>query len=57
MLFQAFRQHELHEPLVEPGSADLTADVDFSYLKELAGDKGNCCQSAEEFPTPGNCEI
>jgi NADH dehydrogenase [ubiquinone] 1 alpha subcomplex assembly factor 7 len=37
---QAFRQHKLHEPLVEPGSADLTADVDFSYLKEMAGDKG-----------------
>ncbi|KAF6205669.1 hypothetical protein GE061_019842 [Apolygus lucorum] len=32
--FRAFRKHQLHDPLVEPGSADLTADVDFSFLKE-----------------------
>nr|KAG5710697.1 hypothetical protein BaRGS_035099 [Batillaria attramentaria] len=34
--FRAFRQHELHDPLVDPGSADITADVDFSYLKQCA---------------------
>lgn len=32
--WQAFKQHELHDPLVEPGAADLTADVDFAYLKQ-----------------------
>ncbi|KAK7104723.1 protein arginine methyltransferase NDUFAF7, mitochondrial-like [Littorina saxatilis] len=32
--FRAFKQHELHDPLVEPGAADLTADVDFAYLKQ-----------------------
>ncbi|XP_053695482.1 protein arginine methyltransferase NDUFAF7 homolog, mitochondrial [Sabethes cyaneus] len=31
--FRAFRHHKLHDPLVEPGCADLTADVDFSLLK------------------------
>jgi hypothetical protein len=30
---QAFKQHALHDPLKEPGSADLTADVDFAYLQ------------------------
>ncbi|XP_005105434.1 protein arginine methyltransferase NDUFAF7, mitochondrial [Aplysia californica] len=34
--FRAFKRHKLHEdPLSEPGSADLTADVDFSYLKSF----------------------
>lgn len=36
MIIQGFRKHELHDPLLEPGSADLTADVDFSYLKGCA---------------------
>ncbi|XP_045583693.2 LOW QUALITY PROTEIN: protein arginine methyltransferase NDUFAF7, mitochondrial [Procambarus clarkii] len=31
--FRAFKNHELHDPLCEPGTADLTADVDFAYLK------------------------
>ena len=31
--FRAFKRHELHDPLNEPGCADLTADVDFGYLK------------------------
>lgn len=34
--FRAFKQHKLHDPLVEPGSADLTADVDFSALKTVS---------------------
>ncbi|XP_025104336.1 protein arginine methyltransferase NDUFAF7, mitochondrial-like isoform X2 [Pomacea canaliculata] len=34
--FRGFQKHELHDPLLEPGSADLTADVDFSYLKGCA---------------------
>ncbi|KAK9876315.1 hypothetical protein WA026_012614 [Henosepilachna vigintioctopunctata] len=39
--FRAFKKHKLHDPLVEPGKADLTADVDFLQLKEsaLEGDK------------------
>ena len=40
--FQAFKQHKLHDPLEEPGSADLTADVDFSYLQQVAGNQGKC---------------
>lgn len=31
--FRAFKQHKLHDPLVKPGSADLTADVDFNLLR------------------------
>ncbi|KAK2587297.1 hypothetical protein KPH14_003019 [Odynerus spinipes] len=34
--FRAFRQHKLHDPLVDPGSADLTADVDFSIIQKIA---------------------
>lgn len=33
---QAFRKHGLHDPLVDPGSADLTADVDFKNIKLIA---------------------
>lgn len=33
---QAFRKHGLHDPLIEPGSADLTADVDFKNIKLIA---------------------
>ncbi|CAM1292548.1 NDUFAF7 (predicted) [Pycnogonum litorale] len=36
--FRAFRNHELHDPLSEPGTADLTADVDFSYLGKMASE-------------------
>ncbi|XP_075226821.1 protein arginine methyltransferase NDUFAF7, mitochondrial [Lycorma delicatula] len=32
--FRAYKGHRQHNPLVEPGSADLTADVDFNYLKQ-----------------------
>lgn len=39
-LKQAFQGHKLHNVLKDPGSADVTADVDFSYLKEVAGDQG-----------------
>ncbi|KAF5284167.1 hypothetical protein FQR65_LT00167 [Abscondita terminalis] len=34
--FRAFKNHQLHDPLVEPGSADLTADVDFAAIKKAA---------------------
>jgi len=33
--FRGFKQHQLHDPLLDPGCADLTADVDFSYLSSL----------------------
>lgn len=31
--FRSFKNHELHSPLKDPGTADLTADVDFAQLK------------------------
>lgn len=34
--FRAFRRHKQWDPLVEPGTADLTADVDFAWLKRVA---------------------
>ncbi|HSR73169.1 MAG TPA: SAM-dependent methyltransferase, partial [Kiloniellales bacterium] len=37
---QALRGHERHDPLAEPGSADLTAHVDFSTLARAAGEAG-----------------
>lgn len=33
---QAFKSHELHDPLINPGTADLTADVDFSVIRQAA---------------------
>ncbi|RUS89136.1 hypothetical protein EGW08_003079 [Elysia chlorotica] len=37
--FRAFKQHKLHDPLEDPGTADLTADVDFSYLRRYTSDE------------------
>ena len=34
-IFKAFKNHKLHDPLSDPGKADLTADVDFSNLKKI----------------------
>lgn len=34
--FRAFKRHKQHDPLLQPGSADLTADVDFSTFKQVA---------------------
>lgn len=36
---QAFKKHQLHDPLSDPGTADLTADVDFSFLREIMQQK------------------
>lgn len=33
---QAFKSHKQQDPLLAPGSADLTADVDFRNLKKVA---------------------
>ncbi|ODN02901.1 NADH dehydrogenase [ubiquinone] complex I, assembly factor 7 [Orchesella cincta] len=41
--FRAFRKHQLHDPLKDPGSADITADVDFSIIKEIFSDKALIC--------------
>ncbi|XP_040206626.1 protein arginine methyltransferase NDUFAF7, mitochondrial isoform X2 [Rana temporaria] len=35
--FRGFRSHQLHNVLLNPGTADLTADVDFNFLKTMAG--------------------
>ncbi|XP_077298135.1 protein arginine methyltransferase NDUFAF7 homolog, mitochondrial [Arctopsyche grandis] len=34
--FRAFKEHKQVDPLMNAGSADLTADVDFSLLKKVA---------------------
>ena len=31
--FRAFKNHQIHDVLKDPGSADLTADVDFAYMR------------------------
>ena len=33
--FRAFRRHQVVDPLADPGLADLTADVDFSLLRNM----------------------
>uniref|UniRef100_A0A182PTC9 Protein arginine methyltransferase NDUFAF7 n=1 Tax=Anopheles epiroticus TaxID=199890 RepID=A0A182PTC9_9DIPT len=32
---RSFKNHKLHDPLHEPGCADLTVDVDFGFLKHF----------------------
>lgn len=34
--FRSFREHKQHDPLLNPGTADLTADVDFSMIRKVA---------------------
>lgn len=38
--FQAVKKHQFHDVLAEPGSADLTAHVDFSTLAQVAVNAG-----------------
>lgn len=38
-MFKGFCGHKLHDVLIAPGTADLTADVDFSYLRRMAQEK------------------
>ncbi|XP_077366506.1 protein arginine methyltransferase NDUFAF7, mitochondrial isoform X2 [Festucalex cinctus] len=40
--FRGFKGHSLHDTLASPGCADLTADVDFSYVRRVAG-RGVAC--------------
>ncbi|XP_019727009.1 protein arginine methyltransferase NDUFAF7, mitochondrial [Hippocampus comes] len=35
--FRGFKGHHLHDVLASPGCADLTADVDFGYVRRMAG--------------------
>ncbi|XP_036728368.1 protein arginine methyltransferase NDUFAF7, mitochondrial isoform X2 [Balaenoptera musculus] len=37
--FRGFCGHRLHDVLIAPGTADLTADVDFSYLRRTSQGK------------------
>lgn len=37
--FRGFRGHQLHDVLTAPGTADLTADVDFRYLRQMTRGK------------------
>ncbi|XP_035206215.1 protein arginine methyltransferase NDUFAF7 homolog, mitochondrial-like isoform X2 [Stegodyphus dumicola] len=37
--FRSFKNHKLHDPLEDPGEADLTVDVDFSYISKVAENK------------------
>jgi NADH dehydrogenase [ubiquinone] 1 alpha subcomplex assembly factor 7 len=46
--FRAFYKHKLHDPLVEPGKADLTSDVDFSFIKKLLGNRAMICGPATQ---------
>ncbi|XP_066261487.1 protein arginine methyltransferase NDUFAF7, mitochondrial-like [Euwallacea similis] len=39
--FRAFKKHKQVDPLVLPGTSDLTADVDFSIIEEVALKNGN----------------
>jgi len=38
--FRGFKNHSVWDPLKDPGSADLTADVDFGFLKRMVQQKG-----------------
>jgi NADH dehydrogenase [ubiquinone] 1 alpha subcomplex assembly factor 7 len=40
--FRSFRNHQQWNPLSEPGSADLTADVDFDFLERLVRKQATC---------------
>ncbi|XP_058879491.1 protein arginine methyltransferase NDUFAF7, mitochondrial-like isoform X2 [Acipenser ruthenus] len=37
--FRGFHGHKLHDVLVAPGTADLTADVDFRYLRRMTDER------------------
>ncbi|RXN14086.1 NADH dehydrogenase [ubiquinone] complex assembly factor 7 [Labeo rohita] len=39
---RGFKGHQLHNVLEAPGMADLTADVDFSYLRKMTGNEVTC---------------
>lgn len=43
LTLRGFKGHDLHDVLDDPGSADLTADVDFAALRRAVGRLGVCC--------------
>ncbi|KAJ2517164.1 hypothetical protein GGI11_003237 [Coemansia sp. RSA 2049] len=46
--FRGVRAHSFANPLDAPGSMDLTADVDFSYLRHAAKDTARCFGPIEQ---------
>lgn len=42
---QAFKDHKIVDPLLTPGQCDLTANVDFAYLKEAMKGTGGTLSS------------
>ena len=40
--FRAFKNHKQHNVLEDPGTADLTADVDFSYIRRQCSEHTVC---------------
>ena len=59
--YQAFKNHKLVDPLDEPGSADLTSNVDFSALRDSLtsgytgpGHKGEQISDAISSPPPSS---
>ncbi|NP_001085543.1 protein arginine methyltransferase NDUFAF7, mitochondrial precursor [Xenopus laevis] len=40
--FRGFRAHQLHDVLTDPGTADLTADVDFNFMRRMVGEAASC---------------
>lgn len=36
---RAYKEHKLVDPLTSPGEVDITADVDFGYLRTALADK------------------
>lgn len=45
MRAQAFKRHQLADPLAKPGQADLTANVDFTFLAEGLAQSGSLSAS------------
>ena len=39
LILQSFKNHQLHDVLQSPGTADITADVDFRGLARAAAEK------------------
>ncbi|KAJ1999960.1 hypothetical protein GGI04_004346 [Coemansia thaxteri] len=46
--FRGIKNHRFSDPLSSPGSMDLTADVDFSYLRYAANGKARCFGPIEQ---------
>ncbi|KAJ2156921.1 hypothetical protein GGF46_004858 [Coemansia sp. RSA 552] len=46
--FRGIKHHKFAHPLGSPGSMDLTADVDFSFLRLAAKDKAQCYGPVEQ---------